>query len=435
MCRPQAGTSEGSKHSRSNNEPEYEFMGPWIGPLGIMTGLPAVCYALVYTCNKGGCSALLGPAAWPGFPARTKLFTVESLAVFVGWFALQVLLHLILPGHSEEGVLLANNKRLRYKLTGVRNLSVTLAVVGYFGFYTQQLNLAWIYTQFIPLLTAAVLFSFALSACLYLASFRKGALLAKGGNTGHHLYDFFIGRELNPRIGSFDLKEFCELYPGLIGWLVIDLGMLQKQWQEVGHVSTPLLLVCAFHGLYVLDALWLEKAILTTMDITTDGFGFMLAFGDLAWVPFTYSLQARYLVDHPKTLSGVAVAAILALKALGYLIFRGSNSQKNAFRQNPEQPSVRRLKTITTASGRRLIVSGWWGIARHINYFGDWLMAWAWCLPCGFDHIVPYFYVIYFGALLVHRDLRDGHACALKYGKDWDRYCAIVKYRIVPLVY
>jgi delta14-sterol reductase len=37
----------------------------------------------------------------------------------------------------------------------------------------------------------------------------------------------------------------------------------------------------------------MEKAILTTMDITTDGFGFMLAFGDLAWVPFIYSLQAR----------------------------------------------------------------------------------------------------------------------------------------------
>ena len=53
-------------------------------------------------------------------------------------------------------------------------------------------------------------------------------------------------------------------------------------------------------GLYVLDALWCERAILTTMDITSDGFGFMLAFGDLAWVPFTYTLQARYLVDHPQ---------------------------------------------------------------------------------------------------------------------------------------
>lgn len=48
------------------------------------------------------------------------------------------------------------------------------------------------------------------------------------------------------------------------------------------------------------DALYFEKAILTTMDITTDGFGFMLAFGDLAWVPFTYTLQARFLVDYPQ---------------------------------------------------------------------------------------------------------------------------------------
>ena len=65
-------------------------------------------------------------------------------------------------------------------------------------------------------------------------------------------------------------------------------------------MTTALVLVCAFHGVYVWDAMWSEKAILTTMDITTDGFGFMLVFGDLTWVPFTYSLQARYLVDHPQ---------------------------------------------------------------------------------------------------------------------------------------
>ena len=35
----------------------------------------------------------------------------------------------------------------------------------------------------------------------------------------HPVYDFFMGRELNPRIGSLDIKEFCELYPGLIGAL------------------------------------------------------------------------------------------------------------------------------------------------------------------------------------------------------------------------
>ena len=77
----------------------------------------------------------------------------------------------------------------------------------------------------------------------------------------------------------------------------------------------------------------------------------------------------------PQDLSWAAVGAIVGLKALGYWVFRGSNSQKNTFRQNPEHPDVRHLKTLRTASGRRLLVSGWWGVARHINYFGDWLMA------------------------------------------------------------
>lgn len=49
------------------------------------------------------------------------------------------------------------------------------------------------------------------------------------------------------------------------------------------------------------------------MDIVHDGFGFMLVFGDLAWVPFTYSLQAAFLVVHPQTLSYLGAAVIIAL--------------------------------------------------------------------------------------------------------------------------
>jgi delta14-sterol reductase len=48
------------------------------------------------------------------------------------------------------------------------------------------------------------------------------------------------------------------------------------------------------------------------------------------------------------------------------------------------------------------MVSGWWGISRHINYFGDWLMGLAWCLPCGANP-VAYFYAVYFAVLLIHR--------------------------------
>lgn len=49
------------------------------------------------------------------------------------------------------------------------------------------------------------------------------------------------------------------------------------------------------------------------MDIVHDGFGFMLAFGDLAWVPFTYGLQAMFLVVHPQSLSTLGATGIILL--------------------------------------------------------------------------------------------------------------------------
>lgn len=67
---------------------------------------------------------------------------------------------------------------------------------------------------------------------------------------------------------------------------------------------------------YVVDALLHEKAILTTMDITTDGFGFMLVFGDLAWVPFTYSLQVTgpSTDTHQISLRPVSNAALVSTR-------------------------------------------------------------------------------------------------------------------------
>lgn len=86
------------------------------------------------------------------------------------------------------------------------------------------------------------------------------------------------------------------------------------------------------------------------MDITTDGFGFMLSVGDLTWVPFIYSLQARYLAFMPVELGVVATAAIVGFNLFGYWIFRDSNGEKNDFRsgKNPksELPRVFRLVAL-----------------------------------------------------------------------------------------
>ncbi len=64
--------------------------------------------------------------------------------------------------------------------------------------------------------------------------------------------------------------------------------------------------------------------------------------GDLAWVPFVYSLQARYLVFKPLELGPLLTAVVVLVNATGYYIFRAANGEKNDFRngKNPKSTSL-----------------------------------------------------------------------------------------------
>ncbi|XP_006988653.1 delta(14)-sterol reductase LBR [Peromyscus maniculatus bairdii] len=402
------------------------------GAFLIMLGLPATLFLLLLQCRQKDPSLLTFP---PPLPALDQLWETRVCGIYLLWFFVQALFYLLPIGKVVEGTPLVDGRRLKYRLNGFYAFVLTSAAVGASLFWGMELH--YVYTHFLQFALAAVLFSVLLSVYLYAHSLKAPRDELSPASSGNAVYDFFIGRELNPRIGAFDLKYFCELRPGLIGWVVVNLVMLlaEMKVQERDVPSLAMVLVNSFQLLYVVDALWNEEALLTTMDIVHDGFGFMLAFGDLVWVPFTYSLQAFYLVSHPHDLSWPFASFIIALKLCGYVIFRCANSQKNAFRKNPSDPKLAHLKTIHTSTGKSLLVSGWWGFVRHPNYLGDLIMALAWSLPCGFNHVLPYFYVIYFTMLLVHREARDEHQCKRKYGLAWEKYCQRVPYRIFPYVY
>ena len=91
-------------------------------------------------------------------------------------------------------------------------------------------------------------------------------------------------------------------------------------------------------SVYVVDAIYMESAILTTIDITTDGFGFMLAFGDVVWLPFTYSLQAKYLSVHPVSLGPLYVLMILGVQLAGILRLPGQQQRKESIPHQPKGP-------------------------------------------------------------------------------------------------
>ncbi|CAG8663477.1 11279_t:CDS:2, partial [Gigaspora rosea] len=419
---------------------KYEFLGP-IGAFLMITVLPILVCGLHLSCQFNGNPSSELIIYLSDINNVKNLFTLSNILslfdltaffAYIIYLAYLIVLYYLIPGHWVEGTQLRDGSKLKYKVNGFYSMTLTIILIiiilntkGYEPFL-------FIDEHFIGLITSSIIVAFVLSLYVYLASFKEGKLLAIGGNSGNIIYDFMIGRELNPRIGSFDIKYFVELRPGLICWTIVNIAMAIKQYHELGYVTIGIFLIVIFQGWYCFDAVYNEPAVLTTMDITTDGFGWMLSFGNLTWVAFLYALQARYLALHPVHLSQFQIVFIICLQAVGYSIFRGANNEKNIFRNNPEDPKVKHLKYITTETGSRLIISGWWGRARHINYLGDWIISWAWCLLCGFDDILPYFYVIYFAVLLIHREFRDEEKCKNKYKKDWDRYCEIVKWRIIP---
>ncbi|EGN94675.1 hypothetical protein SERLA73DRAFT_187724 [Serpula lacrymans var. lacrymans S7.3] len=433
---------------------EYEFLGP-PGAFLITFGVPLTVYALFFGCSEssGGCppplasiperftTALSDCAFW------SNLWDTQAALIYLAWYAFCVVAWTILPGDWVEGVTMRTGEKKKYKINAFSTFLLALGLAVGYIYRNGPQSFTFLYEKWVGFVTASLVMSVAQGLAVYVGSFRKGALLALGGNSGNFIYDFYIGRELNPSIGSFDIKSFNELRPGLILWTLVNISMACEQTVRTGGVSDAMWLVLLFQGWYVADGLYNEPAILTTMDITTDGFGFMLSVGDLTWVPFVYSLQARFLVFRPVELGSglyqyfdnesqipryLGVLSILFVNALGYWIFREANGEKNDFR-NGKNP--KNLQYFTTESGSKLLTTGWWGRSRHPNYFGDLVMALAWSLPTGFTTPVTYFYVVYFTVLLVHRQRRDEEACEKKYGKDWAKYKKMVPYRIIPYVY
>ena len=100
-------------------------------------------------------------------------------------------------------------------------------------------------------------------------------------------------------------------------------------------------------------------------------------------------------------------------------------------------------------SRKRLLCSGFWGVARHVNYLGEILQAAAismlLLLSVWLDEdihrralysCVALFYPLYYVLLFIPRQADDDTICRGKYGdKVWDEYEKLVPYRIAPFLY
>ncbi|MBW2499913.1 MAG: hypothetical protein JRF61_21725 [Deltaproteobacteria bacterium] len=400
-----------------------------LGFVAMLVGMPlATFYFAIAFVHEDAALVLPDLAFW----SRLVAPSLTTIALYLFWVGFQAALFHWLPGREVEGTPLRDGRRLVYRLNGLLALFVTVLVAA-LGVLMGVVPAGLLYDQLGAMVSTVNLI--VLVGCIGLMIVARRQASAEELRL-NWLEAYTLGGCLNPRLGRFDLKFFCESRPSMILWVLMDLSFAAKQFELHGTVSNAMVLVCFFQILYVADYFYFEDAILTTWDIKHENFGFILAWGCLAWIPFAYALQPLYLVQHPEPLPIWGAAAIFLLNAAGFYLFRSSNLQKHRFSSDPMEPIWgEKPDFIRTEQGRLLLVSGWWGMARHANYLGDWMMGLAWSFNCGFARVLPYFYPIYFAILLLHREWRDSKHCATKYGRDWERYTQKVRWRIVPGLY
>jgi 7-dehydrocholesterol reductase len=381
--------------------------------------------------------------------------TAFAAFLFISWVLFQALLaafpdllhHFFLRyrGGRQRGSVTPSGLQLEYQVNGLQAWLVSLASFTAGGYLFKWFSPTIVYDHWGSLLLAATIGGNLVALFAYLKARYFPSHAADCKFSGSFFYDYFMGIELNPRIWRFDLKLFFNGRPGIVAWTLINLSFAAKQIQLHGTLTNSMLLVNGLHALYVIYFFWNEAWYLKTIDIAHDHFGWMLAWGDCSWLPFMYTLQGLYLVTNPVQLPAWGAAAVLLLGLIGFWIFASANNQKERFRTSEGEifiwgaPARFIPCTFSAADGTtrhsKLLTSGWWGVARHFNYTGDLIGSLAYCLACGFDSLIPYFYCIYMTILLVHRCYRDEKRCHAKYGEGWIDYCRAVPYRLIPGVF
>ena len=346
---------------------------------------------------------------------------IEATAIFIAFVVALFIGSMLLPGRRVD-LVDAEGATRSFRLNGAILLVVTLLVVGA-GHALGWIAIGRIQAVFLELFIVANLFAFIFSGYL----FWRGKPRAIGGDWR----DFFFGQDLNPVHFGIDLK-FFSYRPSLIALAIFNVSFAVVQFETYDRLTLAMILYQCFTLVYVFNYFQFEVGMVHTWDIVSERFGWMLVWGDYVLVPFFYCIGGWWLIHAPNDLSIGAAVGLVALFTFGFWMFRGANQQKHRFKQ--DAGSKIWGKPAKTLDGR-LLVSGFWGIGRHLNYTGEICVYLAFTLTVGFESWIPYLLPLWLIVLLGHRSLRDERRCREKYGELWERYTKQARFAMVPYVY
>ena len=356
----------------------------------------------------------------------------QLLGFFTPWiiYAVITILHYYLPGRRVTGYVrhFQTGELLKYRLNGSLVLIISIVLwflLGYLGW----VSFDWLYMIRWYSLAGACVFGLIFSFFIVLPY----------PSTGRSWFaDIFLGRLENPQSGNRQIDAKIWLY--LIGTVMLQLNVLSfaaHHYFVFGKISSGVFLCGTMLTFFVWDYLTFEKVHLFTYDFFAERVGLKLGWGCLTFYPYFYLIALWSIVNlqNPNTPTWLLFCFALVFIS-GWILSRGANMQKYFFKTQPEKTFLGIKPKIISDGNMTLLVNGFWGASRHINYMGEILMGLAIALSVGYPGIIwVWFYPLYYVVLLLLRQIDDDKRCSSKYGNLWMSYTKKVKYRIIPYLY
>lgn len=355
---------------------------------------------------------------------------MPPFAALVALYTLIFVLHVIVPGRWVAGYARdeVSGDRLVYRLNGPRVLAIVVGLYfagGALGLFSWD----YLYVHRWECMASACALGLVFTAAVVAGAPRRRGLAA----------DLYLGRRADPQLlgGYVDAKMF--LY--LVGAAALQLNLLSYAAHHVmaypGDPSPGVLVHVGLFSFFLWEYLFFEEVHLYTYDFVAERVGFKLGWGCLVFYPFFYAVGLGSAAALPNPGGAGLLPVWAGLFFVGWALARGANLQKFWFKTAPGRVAFGVLRPeAIEAGGRRVLVSGFWGLSRHINYLGEIVMATALTLCLGYPgEWAPWLYPLYYLALLVPRQIADDRRCAAKYGALWEEYRRRVRWRIVPGLY
>jgi len=390
----------------------------WVMALVFMVLGPVILISLHTLCTKTSCK-----------PQVPKLST--DIKDYFSWNAFYIVMAVgfVVP---TFGLLPVGKVVNGERMSGFTVLLMTLFTIPALVYYKVPLNIVG--DNYFQIMVTCIAFSFVDSLGYYAMSFLapKNQLNSKG-NTGNPIVDIYNGRSLNPKVLGQDVKLMSFRF-AMLSLALLNVVMVADSIVSAGGKANPaVILAAAFQVFYAMDAMFFEEYYFYSYDVLNSGCGWSLASTYLTF-PFLPTLITRYLLDRNPVVAWYYLLLIGVMNAIGYIIFRSSETTKCEFAKDPANPSLAHLDTIT-AGNKKLIVSGWWNTVRHPNYLGEVLIQWSWVLPAGFTDLIPYYLPVVSTVMLISRCQQINQRNKRKYGTAWSTYCERVRSNILPKVY